>query len=67
MKMNDHEYLTTKEAARVVNMHPDTVKKLRTKGGGPTFCKVKNWQIRYRKDELIQWLESKKATALCQL
>lgn len=57
--MNDnHVYLTTKEAARIVGFSHRTLEGMRCRGGGPRHIELPNGRIRYRKQDLIEWIEN---------
>lgn len=53
----NHVYLTTKEAARIVGFSHRTLEGLRWRGGGPRYIELPNGRIRYRKQDLIEWIE----------
>jgi excisionase family DNA binding protein len=55
--MSETYYLTTKEAARIVNCSHRTLEGMRSRGGGPRFATLENGRIRYRKQDLIEWIE----------
>ncbi|MCR9129613.1 MAG: helix-turn-helix domain-containing protein [Alphaproteobacteria bacterium] len=56
--MNDnHVYLTTKEAARIVGFSHRTLEGMRSRGGGPCYIELPNGRIRYRQQDLIEWIE----------
>ena len=56
--MNDIDvYLTTKDAARVVTLSHRTLEGMRSRGDGPRFIRLPNGRIRYRKQDLIVWME----------
>jgi excisionase family DNA binding protein len=48
-------WLDTKEAARHVRLHPDTLRRLRREGRGPRYCRIGRL-IRYLVDALDEWL-----------
>lgn len=56
--MDAPAYMTTKQAARVVGFSHRTLEGQRMKGVGPRFLRLDNGRIRYRKEDLIQWLEN---------
>ncbi|XBQ15419.1 MAG: helix-turn-helix domain-containing protein [Oceanicaulis sp.] len=57
--MNDnHVYLTTKEAARIVGFSHRTLEGMRWRGRGPRHMELPNGRIRYRKQDLIEWIEN---------
>lgn len=57
-------YLTTKDAARVLGLHPDTLRRMRREGGGPPFVRIGR-AIRYRLDVVDAWAAARtfKSTA----
>jgi excisionase family DNA binding protein len=50
--------LSTKEAARLLGVHPNTLSKWRIRGTGPRFIKAGN-MIRYRKSDIEAWLQNR--------
>jgi DNA-binding transcriptional MerR regulator len=48
--------LRTREAARIVNLTPRTLREWRRRGVGPTFLRLPGG-IRYDRHELAEWLE----------
>ena len=50
--------LTTKEAAKILRLHPKTLEKWRTRGCGPKCCKIQSdkpgrtYVYRYRREDL---------------
>lgn len=57
-------WLSTKEAARHVGLHPDTLRRLRRQGRGPRFSRVGRRLIRYSLDALNEWLTSHEGKGL---
>jgi predicted DNA-binding transcriptional regulator AlpA len=54
--MNDTErLLSTSEAAHYLGLDPGTLKRWRTKGGGPPFSKVSANRARYSLEALKAW------------
>ncbi|PPC88078.1 MAG: DNA-binding protein [Hyphomicrobium sp.] len=54
------EYLTTKEAARIVRLSPRTLERLRLTGDGPKFLKAGiglRAKVLYRITDLQAWIE----------
>jgi transcriptional regulator with XRE-family HTH domain len=49
------DLLTTKEAAALLRLSPGTLATMRTRGGGPPFCKPKG-AVRYRRSDLVAWV-----------
>lgn len=59
----DANYLTTEEAARFLRLSPKTLERFRLEGHGPPFFKLgpgKRARVLYKKDELVQWIESRR-------
>jgi predicted site-specific integrase-resolvase len=52
----DTAILTEKEAAKRLFARPDTLRKWRTRGRGPTYLKLSG-KIRYRADDLEKFIE----------
>lgn len=50
------EWLTPKEAADYLRLHPAHLAKLRSKGGGPVFHAVGPRLVRYHVANLSQWI-----------
>ena len=55
-------WLTTKQAAALLALHPDTLRRLRREGGGPTFTRIGR-AARYRFSELEAWMQARSATS----
>ena len=53
---SDDPWLTTKEAARYLNCHPNTLEKMRCRGDGPRFYKFGSKAVRYKKSDLDAFL-----------
>ena len=51
-------YFDTKDAARLLGLHPDTLRRLRRVGGGPRYVKIGR-AIRYRSDDVDSWAASR--------
>jgi excisionase family DNA binding protein len=52
------EFLSTKEAARLLGIHYNTLCKWRIRGGGPRFVRV-GAAVRYKRSELETWLDNR--------
>lgn len=52
MQTNQIELLTTKQAAKALNLHPSTLEKWRWRGEGPPFVKLGTKAVRYTKTAL---------------
>ena len=50
--------LTTHEAATYLRLARPTLERFRLTGGGPAFCKMGGKAVRYRQEDLDNWLES---------
>jgi predicted DNA-binding transcriptional regulator AlpA len=50
-------YLTTEEAAKILGMHPGTLKNWRSQGLGPKFCKPQG-AVRYRLSDIDDWMDN---------
>lgn len=57
-------WLTTKEAARYLGVHPDTLRRFRRLDRGPRFSAVGGRLIRYSLEELLRWLRSHEAKSV---
>src|ERR1039457_2558722 len=51
--------ISTEEAAALVHLKPQTMRSLRSKGGGPKYCRLSANRIVYRIADLEQWAEGK--------
>jgi len=49
-------WLTTKEAARYLNCHPNTLEKMRLNAEGPPWHRLGKKAIRYLKSELDEYM-----------
>ncbi len=53
-------YLTTHEAAQLLNLSSRTLERYRVTGGGPKFMKAGNGKrsrVLYKHTDIIEWLE----------
>ena len=57
MKKPSERYLTTKEAAEYMSVHPNTLTKWRQRGEGPKFSRAGR-SIRYKPQEIERYLGS---------
>lgn len=55
----DDPFLTTKEAARLLKLKPNTLEKMRVYGGGPQYRKHGR-QVVYHIDDLMAWSNLRK-------
>ncbi len=57
------EFLTTKEAAKMLKVGKSTLEQARLNGGGPTFTRFGAKTIRYQVDDLVAWGRRYSSTA----
>lgn len=50
-------YLTTKEAADLLRLHPGTLSNWRAEGRGPSYLAMRGGRILYSRAALEAWLE----------
>lgn len=55
----DPEFLTTREAAALLRLKPNTLEKMRVYGGGPVFRKHGR-NVLYRRADLDAWSDLRK-------
>jgi hypothetical protein len=55
----------TSEAAELVRLRPQTLRSLRSKGGGPDFIRLAPNRCAYRTSDLEKWVESRKRRSTC--
>jgi len=58
--MTEDRYLTPKEASKFLGVSEYSLKILRLKGNGPAYSQFNRRTLRYRKIDLIEWMEEKK-------
>lgn len=51
--------LTTAEAASYINYTPRFLEARRIRGGGPKFVRISGRAVRYRLEDLNDWIESR--------
>ena len=51
--------VTTAEAAELLGLAPATLKLWRRRGRGPTFVRVGSHTVRYRRRDLVAWIDAK--------
>lgn len=54
---------STEEAAQLVRLRPQTLRSLRSKGGGPDFIKLAPNRVAYRTADLERFVESRRRTS----
>lgn len=52
--------ISTEDAAELIRLKPQTLRSLRSKGGGPDFIKLAPNRVAYRPADLERWTESKR-------
>ena len=57
-KVRDAHLLTTANVANVLGFAPETVKRWRRSGDGPPFVRVGSKGIRYKPDDVWDWLKT---------
>lgn len=57
MHTKDISLLTTKQAARLLGLSPQTLEKWRTQGVGPNFIKLGNKSVRYSSHAIEAFIE----------
>ena len=60
---NEKEYLDQAEAAALIGVHVNTMVKLGRSGEGPPRARVGPRLVRYRRSDLVGWMESRKEGA----
>jgi hypothetical protein len=55
----EKEFLETREAAEWLHLRPNTLEKMRIYGNGPVYRKHGRY-VRYHREDLLAWSESKK-------
>lgn len=55
----------TKGAADLVQLKPQTLRSLRSKGTGPVFIRLSANRVAYRVSDLERWIESRRRTSTC--
>ena len=51
--------LMTTEAAFLAGLEPRTLEAKRLRGGGPLFVRISARAVRYRRKDLIDWIENR--------
>jgi len=58
-------WLTTKQAAALLVLHPDTLRRYRREGSGPPFARIGR-AIRYKFAVLEAWMQQRTATSTAE-
>lgn len=59
MNENERNYLTQKQAAPRIGVHPSTLSRLCARGEGPPFYKIGNQKL-FKVEDLEEWLEEQR-------
>lgn len=63
----NHDYLEQllkeKSAAEFLQMSERTLQGMRLRGGGPLFIRISHRAVRYRRKDLLEWINSKIRTS----
>ena len=54
------------EAAELLGMSPRYLEARRQRGGGPPFIRISARAIRYRTDDLDEWIEKRRANSTAE-
>lgn len=60
--IDDDEYLTTVEAAKIIKFDWKTLRRWRSEGTGPVYFKINN-TVRYRRSEIDKWVKRREAAS----
>ena len=58
-------WLDTKQAAKYLGVHFDTMRRFRRMGGGPPFTRIGR-AVRYRSTDLDRWMEERSVASTSQ-
>lgn len=58
-KIDQDSLLNEKQAAAILNYSTRALQKWRHKGSGPKFIRVSTRSIRYRRKDLIAWMDER--------
>ncbi len=58
-----NELLKETDAAQFLKMSVRTLQGYRLRGGGPKFVNISHRAVRYRRCDLLEWIESKLRTS----
>ena len=57
---NEHEQLLRQEdVAKILDLSPRTLEAWRHKGGGPRYLSLTPRCVRYRRRDLLEWIEAR--------
>lgn len=54
------EFLTPEQAADLLSVHPETMKKWRLEGGGPAFFRLSAHRVLYARSDIDCWLADRR-------
>lgn len=63
---HDFHIVRTTEAARIVSLRPQTLRSLRSRGGGPAFVALSANRVGYRVEELIRWARAREFSSTAE-
>lgn len=63
---NPDQLMTETEAAEVLCYSVRALQNWRHRGGGPRFVKVSSRSVRYRRSDLLAWIEAKTVAHLSE-
>ncbi len=55
---NVQTFLTTRQAAQLLQLSPRTLEKMRVEGNGPIFCRLGRKKVSYRLSDLLAWADA---------
>ena len=58
-----NELLKEADAAHFLKMSARTLQGYRLRGGGPNFIRISHRAVRYRRKDLLQWVEDRVRTS----
>lgn len=57
--------ISTEDAAELIRLRPQTLRSLRSKGGGPAFIRLAPNRVAYSIADLEKWTEERKRISTC--
>ena len=58
IRLKEKEFFTTAEAANLLSLQASTLHQWRWSGQGPKFVRLGTRSIRYRHQDLLDWIDS---------
>ena len=59
----DEEFITIETASQITGLSSDALAQLRYRGGGPKFYKPTSRTVRYRRSEVVAWVDASARTS----